>query len=102
MGTLCPDRASLADRSRELDRDDGVARPVMVRGPGATALSLWTDGLLAFPVELELGDVVALTVAGLPTTVPAQWADDRESQLALAVHQPASFSISRIDEVFCR
>src|SRR5258706_16104626 len=102
MGTVCPDRAALADWARELDRDDRGARTVMVGRPGVTALSLWADGLLTLPVELKLGDVIPLRVARLPTAVRAHRADDREPPLPLAADQPVGLGVAGIDEVFGR
>src|SRR5215813_3984731 len=79
-----------------------MARAVVVRRPGDAALALRADGPPALPIELKLGNIVALLVARLPTPVGAQRTDEREPPLPPTLHEPVGLGVAGIDEVFRR
>src|SRR5215216_2606800 len=83
----------------ELNLNHVVRLSVDSRGPAQTGMTGWTSGPLLLPIELEILSREALCGSPLPAIVSACWPVQVKVVVPLALEEPGSGDIARIDQV---
>ena len=101
LGTsaIDPARTRLTILHREFNLDHLICSTIDSGCPARTHTSVWTNGLLLLPIDLEVAGVEAFSRLGLPSVISARGAEQLHTVITLARHQQFSVQIAGVDDV---
>ena len=78
-----------------------LATRIVVRRPMRTRFSLWTVHGVRIPVDLQVRNVIALSLGSGPTGSTSYWPNQRNVMVHRAVHYQFRIDIPFIDAMCC-